>query len=150
MKLRQVTHMLSYLTCKGSIIAYIQGFEIGRIRDLAYIFSKYEKPLLELVDRFLDLLVPFKNLGYYHKDFNGSFSIKSVLTAMFPDDEELSYEKLGSVQNGSQAMDIFASLHLLKDKSKKEQIRNDLLRYCHLDTLAMVRIYEKLLQTVYM
>ena len=36
-------------------------------------------------------------------------------------------------------MDTFASLHLLKD-----EIRKDLLKYCHLDTLAMVRIWEKL------
>ncbi len=32
----------------------------------------------------------------------------------------------------------------LKDKSKRDAIREDLLAYCKLDTLAMVRIYEKL------
>jgi len=37
-------------------------------------------------------------------------------------------------------MDTFANLHLLKDKSKLDNIRKDLLAYCHLDTLAMVRI----------
>lgn len=41
-------------------------------------------------------------------------------------------------------MDTFANLHLLKDKSKRDEIRKDLLAYCHLDTLAMVRIFEKL------
>jgi len=41
-------------------------------------------------------------------------------------------------------MDTFASLHLLKDKTKRDEIRKDLLKYCHLDTLAMVRIWEKL------
>ncbi len=57
---------------------------------------------------------------------------------------ELDYKKLGSVQNGGDAMDTFANLHLLKDKSKRDEIRNDLLAYCRLDTLAMVKIWEKL------
>jgi hypothetical protein len=38
----------------------------------------------------------------------------------------------------------FANLHLLKDPAKRESIRNDLLAYCRLDTLAMVKILEKL------
>jgi hypothetical protein len=63
---------------------------------------------------------------------------------MFPNDNELDYKKLGSIQDGGDAMDIFASLHLLKDKSKLESIKKDFLAYCRLDTLAMVRIWEKL------
>ncbi len=90
------------------------------------------------------MIEPFRNLGYYHPDFHGSFSIKSVLPAMFPDDDELDYKKLGSVQNGGEAMEIFAKLHLLKNRSKRDAIRKDLLAYCKLDTLAMVRIYERL------
>ncbi|MBN2250386.1 MAG: hypothetical protein JW682_08610, partial [Campylobacterales bacterium] len=96
----------------------------------------------------LDLIVPFRNGGYYHPDFNGSFSIKSVLPALFPGDPELDYKKLGSVQNGGDAMDTFAKLHLLKYPSKREAIRADLLAYCRLDTLAMVRIWEMLRQLV--
>jgi len=63
---------------------------------------------------------------------------------MFPNDDELDYKKLGSIQNGGDAMDTFANLYLLKDKSKLEDIRRDFLAYCRLDTLAMVRIWEKL------
>lgn len=139
-----IKSMLKNLTCKGSIIAFNKGFEMARIRDLAYTFAKYKDELLALEGRFLDLLVPFRNLGYYDKNFNGSFSIKSILPAMFPNDKELSYENLENIQNGGDAMEFYASLHLLKDNSQKEQIRKDLLKYCKLDTLAMVKIYEKL------
>ena len=45
-------------------------------------------------------------------------------------------------------MDTFANLHLLKDKTKLSEIQKDLLVYCHLDTLAMVRIWEKLKEIV--
>jgi len=99
--------------------------------------------LLSLNERFVDLIVPFRTRGYYHPDFNGSFSLKSVLPAMFPDDVELDYKGL-EIKNGSMAMDTFANLHLLKDKSQREKIREDLLAYCKLDTLAMVRIFQKL------
>ena len=139
-----IEQMLSDITPTGSIVAYNQSFEIGRIKDLAAFAPKYEKELLALTERFVDLIVPFRAKGYYHPDFNGSFSIKAVLPAMFPNDDELDYKKLGSVQNGGDAMDTFSNLHLLKDKSKREEIRKDLLAYCRLDTLAMVRIFEKL------
>ncbi len=143
-----IEQMLSDITTNGSIVAYNQSFEIGRIRELAKYNLKKEKELLDLIDRFVDLIVPFRSLGYYHPNFNGSFSIKAVLPAMFPNDDELDYKKLGSIQNGGDAMDTFANLHLLKNKSKRDDIRKDLLAYCHLDTLAMVRIYEKLVKII--
>ena len=143
-----IKQMLSDITPMGSIVAYNQSFEISRIKELAIFAPRYQKELLGLIDRFVDLIIPFRQKGYYHPNFNGSFSIKSVLPAMFPNDDELDYKKLGSVQNGGDAMDTFANLHLLKDKSKKEEIRKDLLAYCHLDTLAMVRIVERLKEIV--
>jgi hypothetical protein len=74
----------------------------------------------------------------------GSFSIKKVLPALFPDDPELNYANLsGSVHNGGDAMTIFPKI---KDMSPDEQhkARQSLLDYCDLDTLAMVRIWQKL------
>ncbi len=143
-----IGRMLRDIMPIGSIIAYNQSFEIGRIRELAAFAPEHEEELLALTERFVDLIVPFRRLGYYHPDFNGSFSIKSVLPAMFPNDEELDYRKLGTVQNGGDAMETFARLHRLKDPSKREAIRKDLLAYCRLDTLAMVRILERLREMV--
>jgi Domain of unknown function(DUF2779) len=135
--------MLQDLPASGSIMAFNQSFEISRIKELAALFPDLRDALLALVPRFVDLIVPFRKLGYYHPDFNGSFSIKSVLPALFPNDSELDYKQLG-IQDGGMAMDIFANLHLLKDQSQREAIRCDLLAYCRLDTLAMVRIWQKL------
>lgn len=67
---------------------------------------------------------------------------------MFPNDDELDYKKLGSIQNGGDAMDTFANLHLLKDKSQLAEIKKDLLAYCRLDTLAMVRLWVKLYKLI--
>ena len=75
---------------------------------------------------------------------NGSFSIKRVLPSLFPDDPELDYHNLtGSVHNGGEAMDIYPRI---KDMSptEAEAARESLLRYCELDTWAMVKIWQKL------
>ncbi len=140
-----VVQMLNDLGEQGSIIAFNQSFEISRIRELAKQFPQHADALEALISRFKDLIVPFRNLGYYHPDFNGSFSIKSVLPAMFPNDPELDYKQL-EIQNGGMAMDTFANLHRLKDPNQRDSIRQALLAYCRLDTLAMVRIYQSLKQ----
>ncbi|AEG31328.1 DUF2779 domain-containing protein [Thiomicrospira cyclica] len=138
-----VVQMIQDLGEQGSIIAFNQSFEISRIKELARDFKDYKPGLLELIPRFKDLIVPFRNLGYYHPDFNGSFSIKSLLPAMFPNDPELDYKQL-DIQNGGMAMDAFANLSRLKDPDHRDTIRQALLDYCRLDTLAMVRIYQSL------
>jgi hypothetical protein len=74
---------------------------------------------------------------------NGSYSIKAVLPALFPDDPELSYKNLGSIKNGSEAMNAFPKLRSMTVE-ERERTRKDLLDYCKLDTLAMVKIWEKL------
>jgi hypothetical protein len=138
--------MLKEITPTGSIIAFNQSFEITQIKNLALVCSDLSDELLTLNERFIDLAHPFQYKHYYHPKFNGKYSIKVVLPTLFPDNDELDYKKLGSIQNGGDAMDTFANLYLLKDKSKLTEIKKDLLAYCRLDTLAMVRIWEKLYQ----
>ena len=138
-----IQSMLRDLPETGSIMAFNQSFEIARIKELANDFPEYKVPLLALISRFVDLIVPFRNLGYYHPEFHGSFSIKSVLPAMFPDEPDLDYKSL-SIQNGGVAMDTFANLSRLKNESERLEIREALLAYCKLDTWAMVKIYRAL------
>ncbi|MGD8840564.1 MAG: DUF2779 domain-containing protein [Gammaproteobacteria bacterium] len=135
--------LLEDLPGEGTIFAYHQQFELDVIRDLARHCAEYDARLLALTRRFKDLEVPFDKLMYYHPDFNGSFSIKSVLPALFPGDPELDYRNL-AIQSGDAAMDIFPRLRGIEDPAEKEAIRKALRAYCRLDTLAMVKIWEKL------
>jgi hypothetical protein len=77
----------------------------------------------------------------------GSFSIKSVLPALFPGDPSLDYHNLEGVHNGSEAMTIFPKI---KDMPPEEQktARENLLAYCKLDTYAMVKVWEALVKAV--
>ena len=138
--------MLQDIMPTGSIVAFNQSFEQKQIKNLAEVCVDDKDALLALNERFVDLAYPFQYKHYYHPKLNGKYSIKVVLPTLFPNDEELDYKKLGSIQNGGDAMDTFANLHLLKDKSKRETIRKDLLAYCYLDTLAIVKIWEKLVE----
>ncbi|MDA3079815.1 MULTISPECIES: DUF2779 domain-containing protein [unclassified Campylobacter] len=138
-----IEKMLGDITPNGSIVAYNMSFEKGVIQNLAKFDTKFASRLLALNERFVDLMFPFSNFGYYDSEFKGSFSIKSVLPAMFKNDDELSYKKL-EIQNGGMASAIYANFANLTQFDREKQ-RENLLKYCRLDTLAMVRIFERLL-----
>ena len=91
------------------------------------------------------MLDPFQKGGYYNKTMGGSFSIKSVLPAIFPDDPALNYHNLEEIHNGGEAMTIFP---LIKDMPPKQQerTRKNLLKYCELDTFAMVKVWQELVK----
>jgi hypothetical protein len=71
----------------------------------------------------------------------GSYSIKSVLPALVP---EMTYEGM-EVANGQDAGLAWESL-VRGDLAceERERIRKALLEYCRQDTLAMVRLLDKL------
>ena len=125
------------------VLAYNKSFECNRLKELAELFPDLAEHLLSIENNILDLLTPFRNGYYYNRAMGGSFSIKSVLPAMFPEDPELDYKNLEGVHNGSEAMEVFPLIKDM-DEREREETRRNLLRYCALDTYAMVRIWEKL------
>lgn len=135
--------MLEDMPVSGSIIAYNMGFELARIRSLGELYPEYHDAVIAMTDRFVDLIEPFRSGAYYHPQFNGSFSIKSVLPALITDEKELSYASL-AIHEGGMAAEAFLALGRVEDQAKADKIREDLLAYCRLDTLAMVRIVQKL------
>ena len=126
------------------IMAYNDPFEKGRIKEMAEAYPDLAVHLMNLHGHIIDLLIPFRKGYCYTPAMGGSFSIKSVLPALFPNDDELNYHNLNPlVQNGGHAMTLFPRI---KDMPADEALaaRQALLEYCHLDTLAMVRVWEKL------
>lgn len=75
----------------------------------------------------------------------GSFSIKSVLPAIFPDDPALDYHDLEDIHNGSEAMSVFPKIQNMTPE-EQTRARHNLLKYCELDTYAMVKIWEELVE----
>jgi hypothetical protein len=125
------------------VLAYNMSFEKMIIFQLADLFPDLKEELTSIHQRILDLMEPFQKKHYYTKAMNGSHSIKAVLPALFPDDPELSYKNLGSIKNGSEAMNAFPKLRKMTVE-ERARTRKELLEYCKLDTLAMVKIWDKL------
>ena len=123
--------------------AYNMAFEKSRIRELAALYPDLREHLMNIHDRIADLLIPFRRRWYYCRAMQGSYSIKYVLPALFPDDPALDYHHLEGVHNGTEASDTFARMAAMTPE-ELETARGQLLRYCGLDTFAMVKVWEKL------
>lgn len=123
----------------GTIIAYNASFEKSVILGLADFIPDLSHHLHALISRFWDLLDVFRN-HYFDPAFKGSNSIKSVLPVLCP---ELSYKEL-DVQDGSSAQVTWLKLISSDTTEEKAALSSALRSYCHLDTLAMVRIYKYL------
>ena len=129
-----------------TVLAYNMSFEKGVIKRLSSLFEELSIHLLAINDNMQDLMIPFQKKWYVTPSMQGSYSIKYVLPALVPEFEK-AYKELDGVQNGSQAMNAFASMSKLNDV-EKQKLRNSLLEYCKLDTLAMVKILERLREII--
>ena len=136
----QLVHDIPLDVCT---LAYNMSFEKGVIKKLAALYPDLHDHLMNIYEHIKDLMVPFKKQNFYCKELEGSYSIKWVLPAMCPNDPELDYHALDGVHNGSEAMSAFADLPN-HTPAEIAIIRHNLLKYCCLDTLAMVKILEKL------
>lgn len=123
-------------------LAYNMSFEKRVIKKLAYLFPDLSDHLMNIYDNMKDLMIPFKNRDYYNKDMKGSYSIKYVLPALYPNDESLDYHNLEMVHNGSEASNTYKALGNYS-KEEQEIIRKNMLKYCELDTYAMVKIWQR-------
>ena len=123
----------------GAVFVYSAGFEKARIRELAERFPELRKPLLGINARIVDLL-PIARNHYYHPSQQGSWSIKKILPAIAP---ELSYDDLEGVQHGGGAMEAYTeAIHPDTSSERRAQLHEQLLRYCELDTYAMIKIWQ--------
>ena len=121
----------------GSVISWHASYEKTINKEMAKMYPQYAEQLQDINSRMVDLEDIFKE-AYTDAAFHGSTSIKKVLPVLCPD---LSYKNL-NVQDGTQAMERWFVMAEEQDKAEKEAIKNDLLEYCKLDTLAMVELYR--------
>lgn len=132
--------LLEHIGESGDIVVYNQIFEKDVITQLADQLAGRAQALEALLPRLRDLMVLFQRHDYYHPDMNGSYSIKAALPVMAPG---LSYEGM-AISDGEMASSAFLGLQNERDPDRAKAIRSDLWEYCKLDTMAMVRILERL------
>ena len=124
---------------EGPVFVYNAAFESTRMRELAKQFPELEPALSSIILRVVDLL-PIARNRYYHPSQHGSWSIKAVLPALCP---ELSYAKLDGVQDGEMVIEAFKeAIALETSPERKQEVQQQLLKYCELDTFGMVRMWQ--------
>lgn len=125
----------------GTVIVWNDSFEKARNNELAALFPEFADFLASINNRIFDLAKIFQDQLYIHPRFKGKYSIKKVLPVLAP---EYDYSKL-EISNGQIAT---LKWHHLTDgrfpPDQEEKVYRDLLDYCELDTLAMVKIFEAL------
>jgi len=85
-------------------------------------------------------LHPIAKAHFYAPSQHGSWSLKAVLPAACP---ELSYDTLEGVADGGMAVEAYREAIAPETTEKRRHaIERELLAYCHLDTLALVRLWE--------
>jgi predicted RecB family nuclease len=124
---------------RGPILVYNAGFESARLRELADWLPAYGVRIEKIRERLWDLL-PFVRAHVYHPDFGGSFSIKSVLPAL----AGMTYAGMEVADGGQAGLTWERMLHGGVDAAERARLKAALLAYCRQDTLAMVKILERL------
>ena len=126
----------------GAVITWNMSFEKSCNTRMGELFPEYGDFYAQVNNRVIDLAVPFADDMYVDKRFVGRYSIKYVLPVLVP---ELSYKAL-RIQEGGSAQRLWMEAVLDgNNEDGKQQILDDLVEYCELDTLAMVEIYRKLI-----
>jgi hypothetical protein len=133
-----VKDLLACLGENGPIFVY-SHFERDRLNELSQMYPEQANKLQKVMDRLVDLL-PLARKHYYHPQMKGSWSIKAVLPTIAPD---LDYSSNEEVQNGTAAQ--MAYLEVIDsgtDGTRKHELSRQMLEYCKLDTLAVVRLVK--------
>jgi hypothetical protein len=135
-------NLIKFIPQDAYVLAYNMGFEKGVIKRLATNYPQISNELMAIHDNIKDLMAPFASKSYYHPKMQGSYSIKYVLPALVPEFKS-AYKDLNLIHNGGEAMQAYENMTRMS-ADEREAYRKALLAYCKLDTLAMVKVLEKL------
>lgn len=132
------------LPSNGSVVVFNSSFEIGRLYECAEQMPEFGPWVQDIEGRVIDLLMPFRQFAFYAPQQRGSCSMKRVLPAL----TTKSYEDF-EIQDGKTASLKFlrTAFGKLCDQ-ERIKIRQELIRYCHLDTLGMLLIIRALRRLV--
>lgn len=132
--------LLAQIPEGACVVAWNQKFEKRVLGDLAQPLPAHAPRIERMLENFRDPMTLFQSRAVYLWQQKGSYSIKAVLPHLVPG---LSYEGL-DVADGDMAMTAYYDMCAAEDPEELEHIRAALLEYCGLDTLAMVKIVERL------
>ena len=134
----------------GSVVVWNKGMEYNRLDDLSKLpgNADIKDKILSIMERIVDLMVPFMNRVVYNRFMKGSYSVKKVLPALCPGRKDLSYDGM-AINNGMLASMIFSRMFHGEIVGVAATIaRRNLLTYCELDTFGPFAIMDAMFRLI--
>jgi hypothetical protein len=132
----------------GSVVVWNKAFEHARNEEMAELQPAWADFLNDINARMIDLADVVREGWWAHPRFNGSWSLKSVLPVVAP---EMAYGYL-EISDGGTASEKWIQAMIDEETTISDEERTATLAaldvYCHQDSLAMVRIWDHLLDLV--
>ncbi len=140
-----IRSLLKDVPLDAKLIAYnAKGAEMIRIRELIRQFPQYTLPLNDLLERFIDMSVPFTEGMVYDIKMRGNFSVKSLLQVV----SDMNYHNL-AISNGMDAVYKWRLLDRNELEDEGKEVMDKLSEYCSLDSYSLYLVYKWLLDMVY-
>lgn len=134
--------LVKALESVDAVVAYDKAFERKCLELITDGAPDHAKAIQAIKSKLRDLLPVVRN-HIYHRDFLGSFGLNAVLPALIPD---LSHEPL-ETSEGQTADTLLHRLVFLgepAEPAERDALRRSLLDDCAFDTLALLRLKERL------
>jgi hypothetical protein len=135
-----LSNLLAAIPPGACILTWNKTFEVQRLQGLVSRFPEKSGEINAIIENIKDLMVPFRDKSIHKWKQNGSYSIKAVLPALV---DGYSYENL-PINSGDMASAAWVRMIQEPDLNEQQRLYSELLDYCHLDTLAMVLILERM------
>lgn len=130
--------------------AFNAGFETTRLKEMASTFPEHEDWIKKLLPRFIDFWEPFRQFWWYHPDQEGRTGVKTLMPLV----SGRRYEDL-EIGDGHTASLAWLKVHVgprgevsALPEEEREGVRGSLIRYCSMDTEALVAIHDFLHKVV--
>jgi len=129
-----MTALIEQLATPGPVLVYT-SYEKSVLTEMSRLLPDLADQLMAIVARLVDLH-PITKAAYYHRDMQGSWSIKAIIPTI-PGAPR--YDELAGVRDGLQAQSAYVeAIHPQTNADRRKEIHASLTDYCNLDTLAMV------------
>jgi hypothetical protein len=135
-----LNHSVEVWECKDKSLSIIRASRPSVLANWLIGFQSIRDASRTSVGRLRDLL-PFVRKHIYHPKFHGSLSVKSVLPALVPD---MTYDGMEVADGNDAGLAWERIIRGELDPAERQQLKAALLAYCRQDTLAMVKILERL------
>lgn len=143
------------------LIVYNQTFEVTQFKRMGAKYAEYAEFCSCMKNAIVDLMEVFSRGYWYQECFHGRYSLKVTQPNLIKDPlvaswyNALPYDlgrtlnyKLGYIQNGGIALDVFQSLLRFEAMFKNDEgnihdlLINSLLSYCKIDSWGTVILYD--------